>query len=48
MIADFRVVLDACVLTNFAVANVFLTFAECAANFPQRTGQSKVSTRAIH
>ena len=28
MIADFRVVLDACVLTNYAVANVFLTFAE--------------------
>jgi hypothetical protein len=28
VIADFRVVLDACVLANFAVANVFLTFAE--------------------
>ncbi len=28
MIADFRVVLDACVLANFAVTDVFLTFAE--------------------
>jgi predicted nucleic acid-binding protein len=28
VIADFRVVLDACVLANYAVANVFLTFAE--------------------
>jgi hypothetical protein len=26
--ADFRVVLDACVLANFALADVFLTFAE--------------------
>lgn len=28
MIADFRVVLDACVLANYAVTDVFLTFAE--------------------
>jgi len=28
VIADFRVILDACVLANFAVADVFLTFAE--------------------
>jgi predicted nucleic acid-binding protein len=28
IIADFRVVLDACVLANYAVTDVFLTFAE--------------------
>jgi hypothetical protein len=28
VIADFRVILDACILANFAVADVFLTFAE--------------------
>jgi hypothetical protein len=28
IIADFMVVLDACVLANYAVTDVFLTFAE--------------------
>jgi hypothetical protein len=28
VIADFRVVLDACVLANYAITDVFLTFAE--------------------
>ena len=49
MIADFRVVLDACVLSNFAIANVFLTFAEEPRLFLPRWSQTILDeTRRTH
>jgi hypothetical protein len=49
VIADFRVVLDACVLANFAVTDVFLRFAEEPRLFLPRWSEAILEeTRRAH